>query len=54
MERTKFPLENLGYQQGYTENGIDLFHGLSNELPLNIGTPEDRKRNMEKNDANTS
>ena len=26
------------------KNGIDLFHGLSNELPLNIGTPEDRKK----------
>ena len=28
------------------QDGINLFHGLSNELPLNIGTPEQREKRL--------
>lgn len=31
------------------KDGIDLFHGLSNELPLNIGTPMQRKEKWGEN-----
>ena len=31
-----------GITKDIRQDGIDLFHGLSNELPLNIGTPEER------------
>ena len=32
-----------GMTKDIQAEGINLFHGLSNELPLNIGTPEERK-----------
>lgn len=32
-----------GITKDIQEDGIHIFHGLSNELPLNIGTPEQRK-----------
>lgn len=31
-----------GIKKDILHDGIDIFHGLSNELPLNIGTPESR------------
>lgn len=33
-----------GVTKDIRQDGIDLFHGLSNELPLNIGTPEKREQ----------
>ncbi len=33
-----------GITKDIRQDGIDLFHGLSNELPLNIGTPEEREQ----------
>ncbi len=33
-----------GITKDIQEDGIDIFHGLSNELPLHIGTPEKRKK----------
>lgn len=33
-----------GITKDIQRDGIDIFHGLSNELPLNIGTPEKRKK----------
>ncbi len=35
-----------GMRKDIEHDGIDLFHGLSNELPLNIGSPEGRKKAM--------
>ena len=32
-----------GITKDIQKDGIQIFHGLSNELPLNIGTPEQRK-----------
>ena len=32
-----------GITKDIQKDGIHIFHGLSNELPLNIGTPEQRK-----------
>ena len=32
-----------GITKDIKKDGIHIFHGLSNELPLNIGTPEQRK-----------
>lgn len=32
-----------GVTQDIQQEGINIFHGLSNELPLNIGTPQRRK-----------
>lgn len=32
-----------GITKDIQKDGIQIFHGLSNELPLNIGTPEKRK-----------
>lgn len=32
-----------GISKDIQKDGIQIFHGLSNELPLNIGTPEQRK-----------
>ena len=32
-----------GIKKDIQKDGIHIFHGLSNELPLNIGTPEQRK-----------
>lgn len=32
-----------GITKDIQKGGIQIFHGLSNELPLNIGTPEQRK-----------
>lgn len=32
-----------GITKDIQQDGIDLFHGLSNELPLNIGTPQKRE-----------
>ena len=37
-----------GITKDIQKDGIQIFHGLSNELPLNIGTPEQRKM---KNDS---
>ncbi len=33
-----------GISRDIQHDGINLFHGLSNELPLNIGTPEQRAK----------
>ena len=33
-----------GITHDIQHDGINLFHGLSNELPLNIGTPEQREK----------
>lgn len=38
-----------GINKDIQRDGIDIFHGLSNELPLNIGTPEDREKRLGKN-----
>lgn len=38
-----------GVTKDIRRDGIDLFHGLSNELPLNIGTPEEREQRLGKN-----
>lgn len=32
-----------GVKADICRDGLDIFHGLSNELPLNIGTPEKRR-----------
>jgi len=37
-----------GMTKDIQAEGINLFHGLSNELPLNIGTPEERKASQGK------
>lgn len=54
MEKLSSLWRIWGISRDIQKNGIDLFHGLSNELPLNIGTPEDRKKKYGENDANTS
>lgn len=38
-----------GITHDIRQDGIDLFHGLSNELPLNIGTPMQRKEKWGEN-----
>lgn len=38
-----------GITHDIRKDGIDLFHGLSNELPLNIGTPMQRKEKWGEN-----
>lgn len=38
-----------GITHDIRQDGIDLFHGLSNELPLNIGTPMQRKKKWGEN-----
>ena len=37
-----------GVTKDIEHDGIDLFHGLSNELPLNIGMPEEREQRFGK------
>ena len=38
-----------GINKDILYDSIDIFHGLSNELPLNIGTPEEREKRFGKN-----
>ena len=41
--RTRSLWRVWGITKDIQKDGIQIFHGLSNELPLNIGTPEQRK-----------
>lgn len=35
-----------GMTKNIEKDGMQIFHGLSNELPLNIGSPEERERKL--------